>query len=73
MGNQQPIRIVREAWVSTDLKIPVLIKTTDPRFGTTTMQLTEIVRAEPDASLFQVPAGYKVTSRPSRMPGGAEQ
>jgi len=73
MGNQQPIRIVREAWVSTDLKVPLMIKTSDPRFGTTTMQLTEIVRAEPDASLFQVPAGYKVMSRPSRQPGGAEQ
>jgi len=73
MGNQQPIRIVREAWVSTDLKVPVLIKTSDPRFGTTTMQLTDIVRAEPDASLFQVPSGYKVTARPSRMPRPADQ
>jgi len=73
MGNQQPIRIVREAWVSTDLKVPVLIKTSDPRFGTTTMQMTDIVRAEPDASLFQVPSGYKVTARPSRMPRPADQ
>jgi hypothetical protein len=73
IGNQQPIRIVREAWVSTDLKVPVLIKTSDPRFGTTTMQLTDIVRAEPDASLFQVPAGYKMTTRPSRGPHPADQ
>lgn len=72
-GNQHPILIVREAWVSTDLKVPVLIKTSDPRFGTTIMQLTNIVRTEPEASLFQVPSGYTVTSGPSRMQRGARQ
>lgn len=66
IGNVQPIRIVREAWVSVDLKVPVLIKTSDPRFGTTEMQLANIVRAEPDASLFQIPSGYTVTQGPTR-------
>lgn len=60
IGNQQAMQIVREAWVSTDLKVPLLIKSSDPRFGSTVMQLTNIVRSEPDASLFQVPAGYTV-------------
>ena len=69
IGNQQPITIVRENWVSTDLKVPVLIKSTDPRFGNMTMQLTNIVQAEPDASLFQIPAGYTVTAR-EPGPGG---
>jgi hypothetical protein len=67
IGNQQAIQIVREAWVSVDLKVPVLIKSSDPRFGSTVMQLTNVVRAEPDASLFQVPANYAVTAGPSRM------
>lgn len=67
IGNQQAIQIVREAWVSVDLKVPVLIKSSDPRFGSTVMQLTNIVRAEPDASLFQVPTNYAVTAGPSRM------
>jgi hypothetical protein len=62
IGNQQPIQISRESWVSIDLKVPLLIKTSDPRFGTTTMQLTNIVRAEPDTTLFQVPAAYSVTT-----------
>ena len=66
IGNQQAMQVVREAWVSTDLKVPLLIKSSDPRFGSTVMQLTSIVRAEPDASLFQVPAGYAVTARMSR-------
>jgi hypothetical protein len=61
MGNAQPIQIVRETWVSSDLKVPVMVKTSDPRFGTTTTQLTNIARNEPDASLFQTPAGYTVS------------
>ena len=67
IGNLQAMQIVREAWVSTDLKVPLLIKSSDPRFGSTVMQLTNIVRSEPDASLFQVPATYTVTAGPSRM------
>ena len=66
IGNQQAMQVVREAWVSIDLKVPLLIKSSDPRFGSTAMQLTNIVRAEPDASLFQVPAGYTVTARMGR-------
>ncbi len=62
-GNAQPIQIVREVWVSTDLKVPLTIKSSDPRFGTTLTQLTNVVQGEPDAALFQVPAGYTVTQR----------
>ena len=58
IGNLQPIQIVRETWVSTSLKIPVMIKTSDPRFGATTMQLTNVVAGEPDAALFQPPADF---------------
>ena len=63
IGNQQAIQVVREVWISNDLKVPVMIKTTDPRFGTRTMQLSNVVQAEPDASLFQVPSNYSVESR----------
>ncbi|MDR3700133.1 MAG: hypothetical protein P4L56_10890 [Candidatus Sulfopaludibacter sp.] len=60
IGNSLPIQSVRETWMAADLKVPVMEKTTDPRFGTRTTQLTQINRGEPDASLFQVPAGYTV-------------
>ena len=60
IGNVQPIQVVRTTWVSTDLKVPVQIKTIDPRYGTTDMELTNITPAEPSASLFVVPAGYTV-------------
>ena len=58
IGNDQPIRIVSEEWFSTDLQVLVQTRHSDPRSGETTYTLTNIVRAEPDRSLFEVPADY---------------
>jgi hypothetical protein len=55
IGNLQPIKIVSEEWFSPDLKVLVLTKHSDPRTGDTIYRLVNIVRAEPDASLFVVP------------------
>jgi hypothetical protein len=60
IGNSQPITIVRTRWISTALKVPVEVKSSDPRFGTIDMELTGIQQAEPDPSLFSVPPGYTV-------------
>ena len=60
IGNAQPIETVHEMWMSDELKVPVMVKTTDPRSGASTTQLTNINRAEPDAALFQVPSDYTV-------------
>lgn len=70
IGNAQAIQIVREVWVSTDLKVPMLIKSSDPRFGNSVMQLTNIVQSEPDASLFVVPSTYTVSAMPENRSGG---
>lgn len=58
IGNERPIVITVERWYSPDLQTNVLIKRSDPRTGENVFQLTNIVRSEPDASLFQVPADY---------------
>ena len=68
IGNAQPIQIVRETWQSVDLKVAVMVKNIDPRYGTTTTQLTNITRSEPDPALFQAPSDYTVTK--GRGPGG---
>jgi hypothetical protein len=60
IGNEQPITITNEEWTSTDLKVLVLTKHTDPRSGDSTYHLTNVVRAEPDPSLFIVPPDYTV-------------
>lgn len=66
IGNEQPIKIVSEEWTSIDLKVLVLTDLNDPRSGHTTYKLTNVRRADPDISLFKVPADYTVT----RVSGG---
>jgi hypothetical protein len=58
IGNDHPIRIVSEEWFSPDLQVLVLTKHSDPRSGETTYTLSNIVRAEPDRSLFEIPPDY---------------
>jgi len=60
MGNAQPIISTSETWYSPDLQVIVLAKRNDPRMGQSTYSLTNIQRAEPAASLFQVPSDYTV-------------
>jgi hypothetical protein len=62
IGNDRPIRVVGETWYSNDLQMMVKSSNTDPRFGDTTFELTNINRVEPDPSLFQVPAEYTTVS-----------
>jgi len=68
IGNLQPIKIVAEQWVSPDLQVLVLTKHTDPRSGDTTYRLQNIVRAEPDRSLFTVPPDYRLKESGIREP-----
>jgi hypothetical protein len=60
IGNEQPIKITSEEWISTDLKVLVLTHHSDPRMGDSSYRLINVIRAEPDRSLFIVPADYTV-------------
>jgi hypothetical protein len=53
------------------LKVPVEIKSSDPRSGATDLELTSIQQSEPDASLFTVPSGYTIKTGGSGGRGGA--
>ena len=71
IGNDQPIEIVNERWVSNELKVLVRSRHNDPRTGENSFDLTEIDRTEPPAALFTVPEGYKITEAGAgRQPGG---
>jgi hypothetical protein len=59
IGNVRAIEITSERWYSPELRVVVYSRRSDPRFGDTTYRLTNIVRAEPDPTLFQVPPDYK--------------
>jgi hypothetical protein len=60
IGNELPIEIVSEEWTSPDLKILVMTERRDPRLGTSTYRVVNIIRAEPDRYLFEVPSDYTV-------------
>ena len=64
IGNDAAIKIVTEVWTSPDLQTVVYSKRDDPRTGEQTFQLTNITRAEPDPSLFTVPADFTVSDGP---------
>jgi hypothetical protein len=68
IGNDLPIVITSEEWSSPDLKVLVMTRRNDPRNGETTYRLTNIVRGEPDSSLFQVPPGFTVRETGIRRP-----
>jgi hypothetical protein len=61
IGNERPLEIVSETWFSPELQVVVMSRTSDPRSGDSVYKLTNVSRAEPDRSLFEVPADYHVT------------
>jgi TonB family protein len=60
IGNERPIEMVNEAWYSPELRMMILVKRDDPRFGESTYRVTNISRGEPDAQLFRVPSYYTI-------------
>jgi hypothetical protein len=66
IGNDRPLQIVSEVWYSDDLQTIVLSKHSDPRVGDSEYRLTNISRAEPARSLFELPAGYSLKEESRR-------
>jgi hypothetical protein len=60
IGNAEPITIVTEVWISSELKTVVSSKRTDPIAGDDTFALSNISRDEPAPSLFVVPSDFKI-------------
>ena len=73
-GTGAPVEVVDEYWYSDDLHMNLMVRRTDPRTGTQTVNLTNIVREEPAAAFFEVPEGYKtvdMTPPPGAPAGGS--
>jgi hypothetical protein len=60
IGNEQPIVITSEEWVSPELQVLVMTRTSDPRTGESTYRLMNITRGEPNPSWFEIPPDYTV-------------
>jgi len=59
IGNDREFRSINEHWYSAELNLIIKSASTDPRFGSTTYELSNINRQTPDAALFQVPPSYE--------------
>jgi hypothetical protein len=57
-GNDHDIKIVTEHWYSDDLQVLLKSSNSDPRFGNSSYELTNLVLGPPNPSLFVVPADY---------------
>ena len=58
IGNERTIVVTSQTCASPELHLLLRRKRNDPRYGTTTYQLTGIQRTEPDASLFKIPSNF---------------
>ena len=60
IGNDREIANVSEIWSNTELGLMILQDRSDPRTGETVTKLENISRTQPDPTLFQPPADYKI-------------
>ena len=60
VGNDQPIQVTTENWYSPELRLMMMNTSHDPRRGETVRRITNFVRDEPPAELFQVPPDYTI-------------
>lgn len=67
--NEQPLEITHEQWYSPELRMVVLLKHNDPRFGETVFRLTNVSRTEPAPELFAEPQGYRAVDGREMMRG----
>jgi hypothetical protein len=59
-GYDRAIVSTTDTWMSAELRITMLRKTTDPRYGESTFRIQDFSRAEPEVSLFLPPADYEI-------------
>jgi len=68
IGNEQPITVTSEKWVSEELGVTVSSTVHDPMIGDTQFHLHQIERADPDPSLFAVPTDYALNDVTASRP-----
>jgi hypothetical protein len=64
LGNDRPLTIVQDVWISRILNLVVLDTVDDPLIGKQSFEIKNITRMEPDAALFALPDGYQTRQFP---------
>jgi len=65
-GNNRIALTHTDVWYSPDLQMDLSVVRNTPQLGEVTLQVTNLVRAEPDSSLLSVPSGYAVRGGPNQ-------
>lgn len=60
IGNDQPLQVITEEWLSQQQKLIIKQVEQNPLSGERTFELTNIRSEEPDPALFEIPKGYTV-------------
>jgi hypothetical protein len=55
-----------DVWYSPDLQMDLSVIRNSPQLGEVTLEVTELVRGEPDSSWLAIPSGYRVIGGPSQ-------
>jgi hypothetical protein len=72
VGNDRDMAITSEFWYSKELRLNLKATRKDPRFGEESLIISNVERSEPPASLFEIPADYKVVDEhPGSISSGA--
>lgn len=56
----RPLILTTEAWISKDLRVTLLTKSSHPHAGEIVTRLTRLTRGDPPPVLFQMPPGFAV-------------
>jgi hypothetical protein len=67
-GNDRKMTTEREAWYSPQLDLNLLSIRSDPQTGKQTFTATNVILGDPDPSLFELPAGFKVVDHRQSSP-----
>jgi hypothetical protein len=59
-GTGAAVEIVDQYWYSPDLSVYLIVQHDDPRTGEQIVAVKDVNRAEPDTSVFAVPARYRI-------------
>jgi hypothetical protein len=70
MGNDRPMISTREFWYSARLGINLSSRVDDPETGKQIFTVKELSTAEPEASLFEVSADYKILNHLNEQTDG---
>jgi hypothetical protein len=66
MGNNREMSAVREFWFSPQLGINLSSTVNNPQTGRQVFTVKDLTTSEPEASVFEVPEGYRVVDKRSK-------